>query len=300
MKKIILFQFIMLPLIIVLSTKLSTAQFQSLFGKNQTSWNIKHQQLFGEYCDSLAVIGDTIINENVWKKIYCYTPILNPDLQTVKGFIREDTITGKAWYYSSVDTNINLIMDLSLNMSDSFYIDNLGGDYLVDSIYYFSGKKHVRFNLTISYTSNNEKFTMIEGTGTNIGIRYTDNQWPGINPYLMCHYKDSQLVFINKDSIYGIKCNTSIIAVSEQEKESNINIFPNPTKDYLYIENYVNSNITAIEILDIQGKIKISINNIFDDPNNPINIDISKLKSGVYIIKMISRDFNYHLKFIKF
>ena len=297
MKKYLLFFLIGFLLLI---NKPSNAQYQSVFGNTQTSWNIKHQQLFGDYTDSLSVIGDTIINGNFWKKLDCYTFFSNqPVLYTNKIFLKEDTNSGKVWGFGPPsDTTLKLIMDLSLNVGDTFKIYNYY--YPVDSIYYVSGKKYVRFDLLIFYPPNNEKFTMIEGTGTNIGICYNINSLPGLNPYLLCQYKDYQPVYINADSIWGGMCKVIITNVNKVENISNVKIFPNPAQNQVNItidfEKYDNFDIV---ISDIQGKTMLNTQLISNKSNNQLSIDISQIPQGIYSIKLLSKNFIYHYKFIK-
>lgn len=302
MKKII-FQILVFISIFNMLLNVSLGQYQSIIGNNQTSWNIKHQQLFGNYTDSLVVKNDTVIDGDNYTKILCYTYFSSiPTLQSYIGFLKEDTITGKAWYFSTADTNKQLITDMSLTEIDSFRISNIGGDlyFHVDSIYYISGKKHIRFDLELYYSTSNEKFTMIEGTGTNIGIRYSDSQWPGINPYLLCQYKNYQLAYMNDDSIFSGTCmiitTTNIL---ENNLKSKIKTYPNPSTNSILIDTgdelFKNIRIT---IFNLQGKEMLNTQ-LYNNLEKNLFIDISNIPRGIYIINLSTEFENYYIKLIK-
>jgi len=73
-------------------------------------------------------------------------------------------------------------------------------------------------------------------------------------------------------------CST-IFGVNELNNLFNISVFPNPASDKLTIECMQNANI---EILNIEGQIikRLTTN------NNHTTLDLSKLSSGIYIIKV--------------
>ena len=68
--------------------------------------------------------------------------------------------------------------------------------------------------------------------------------------------------------------------VIEQKKNSDIIIYPNPAKDFLFIKTNHNSNYSAI-IMNLLGQEVLSIS--FLNTNNN-RIDISKLVKGYYYL----------------
>ena len=60
---------------------------------------------------------------------------------------------------------------------------------------------------------------------------------------------------------------------------SGINIYPNPVRNILTIET---QNISTVKILNINGEIVKTINNI----NSRINVDLSSLTQGIYFVKV--------------
>ena len=117
------------------TTKNSFCQnYQSLFGDTSTTWEI----IPHGYCDficsqTIIVSGDTTISANNYKII-----------SGLPGFVREDTGQGKAWFYDTNNNTEYLVMDLGLNLGDTFNIYdyfNIANSFIVDSVYYESSKK---------------------------------------------------------------------------------------------------------------------------------------------------------------
>lgn len=88
------------------------------------------------------------------------------------------------------------------------------------------------------------------------------------------------------------------IGIEEQRIEKDLLIFPNPAKNELtvYIRNITNSK-SSIQIADITGKIVLEVaDNIF---NNQLHLDISSLKSGIYIVSIQTDNMVVSSKFSK-
>lgn len=262
--------------IIAVTEKTFSQTYLSLFGDTSTTWDI----ILHGYCDAvcsqtIVVNGDTTINANTYKVI-----------SGLPGFVREDNIQGKAWFYSTNNNTEYLVMDLSLKLGDTFNLYNWSNDpnpFVVDSVYYVSSKKHVRLNAWTSICSMNEKITFIEGSGTTASLFYQrDLHGNFVTSYMLCQHKNGLKVAGNilfSDSCY-------ICSVGTQEYNSDINsvkIFPNPAIDILSIETRANSlsnfNLT---IYNVFGEHVISqpIKSILTD------INISNLHRGVYIVKV--------------
>ncbi len=73
-----------------------------------------------------------------------------------------------------------------------------------------------------------------------------------------------------------------IVSVSESELENNINIFPNPAKDWLNI--LYNSDIVALEITSILGTT------VFSEQPESQKISVSGLQPGTYVLKLTHKD----------
>ncbi len=68
-----------------------------------------------------------------------------------------------------------------------------------------------------------------------------------------------------------------------------INIYPQPAKDYLNIDIKLNNNdVKKIDLYDIQGKVLLST--IIHQNSDHVSLDVSKLDSGIYFVKVQSRN----------
>ncbi len=77
------------------------------------------------------------------------------------------------------------------------------------------------------------------------------------------------------------------------EKDNNLSIFPNPTTNYFNLKTLNSKNLTgALRIYNSLGQFVLE-----EKINGSINqIDISKLRSGIYEIEFISNELNYSKK----
>lgn len=256
-----------LSLFLMVQLNVATAQYQSLFGDTQTSWNIIKGNMWGIGTDSLVTVSDTTINSLNYKKILYYDiSSSNAQIEPIVGFLREDSFQGKAWYFNTTDTTEQLIMDLSLSIADTFYVGGswnaYPGYHPVDSIWIESGRKHVRLDLVNSYgaVGHNDKVIFIEGVGTNIGIGYQDVYYADNFPYLLCAYKNTDLVYQNAHPEFMGNCNYTTVGVDDYPERSALKIYPNPSSAGEVTIEYKNENskYLTVAIYSNNGKLMLS------------------------------------------
>ena len=87
--------------------------------------------------------------------------------------------------------------------------------------------------------------------------------------------------------------NPNLTTTNFTENNSFFKVYPNPTTDFIYIENSENLQINSIKIFDLNGKA------VFDNKNEKTvaKIDVSFLSKGIY---MLTINTEYGLKSIKF
>lgn len=277
----------------------SNAQYQSLFGEESTSWNmsVAATGIFAPpISDSCFVLNDTIINGLNYSRIsHNYFQYSVPNQSS--GFIREDTVSGKVWYLFEYSNEEFLIMDMSLEVNDTFLVNHLNYSewHYVDSIYISEGRKHIIFDLEIHpYSLDGEKFTMIEGVGTNLGFLY---QNPFYNSffeiYLLCQTKDDSLAYTNNSPYFEGKCDVDAVAVEESTVSPELfTISPNPANAYFVIQSGI-PGVTKAEI-NIYNHLGQNIFHnkkidLFTDRSSEINL--SEFKSGLYFILIKSGHF---------
>ncbi|PLX09397.1 MAG: hypothetical protein C0596_02325 [Marinilabiliales bacterium] len=77
----------------------------------------------------------------------------------------------------------------------------------------------------------------------------------------------------------------------ELNRDNDIHVYPNPVTDFLNIES--ENPIEMFEIYDINCKVLISESNLINE------IDVSSLKSGIYMISLKTPKMNFSYTFVK-
>ena len=95
----------------------------------------------------------------------------------------------------------------------------------------------------------------------------------------------------NIDQNSNIECTT--LSLNENLKNIFFQIFPNPSNNIIYIQKNTNQPINYIEIIDSLGK------KVFEKQGEIEYVDVQKLDSGIYFIRITSENKNYTTKFIK-
>ena len=276
---------LVLATIFILSKTLSAQPYQSIFSNTNTSWKIVALNLPGTFTDSMFTLSDTTINSKVYKKIG------SSYLLNVAGYLREDSSNSLGYFYSTFDSLEREIYNFNLTVGDSFYFNGawpiLPGYHLVDSIYFLSGKKHLRFD---TYTYWNEKFEFIESVGVNINLDYQFNSLRQ-NSFLLCNYHDNFLNYLNTNSNFA-GCDL-ITGINELNRVA-IKPYPNPTNDILQIDLLEDSEV---EIFDEVGCRIFS--KYFQRQNLRISLsDITGKVYDIYLMRIKSNDTNSSAKFI--
>ena len=261
----------------------SQAQYQSIFGANQTVWKTSNCGALSAPCfvDIANTTGnDTVINNRVFKEMRSFTA--NPTVF----YIAEDTTTGSVWHKYLFPSGLSIhskLMDMTLNVNDSFlFVDTISGwKYKVDSVYVENSRKVIRFDhqFPVTVAGANRptvKLKMIEGIGLNIGIDL--NGIDGFGVYLLCQEKDSVRVFETTEHP-TFNCNSSSTSIKETSFQNQITISPNPASTFVELD--LNGLVAReIELLDVKG----SLLKTFTIADN--RLDISEIESGIYFLKI--------------
>jgi hypothetical protein len=287
MKKILLFL-----LLVTAHFAVQAQHYQSIFGRQSTSWEIEWHNLPGYFQANFYVEKDTVVNGLSYKKI-------KTNNWANKILLREDTITGKVWhknlfFYSSAfpdldDTIEILAFDFSLMKGDTMDLRYItGGTHQypyplnqVDSVYYVNGLKHIQFRAIPSHAPN-ERITFIEGVGGNLGVIWKIYRTYMQRQYLLCSYKDGvKTSYVNKK--YNGNCNPHNLNGSGENVDllDQISIYPNPAQEKLFIKTAAGTNVKACQILNVFGKV-IAAPEIQTDNA----IDIAALSAGIYVLQL--------------
>jgi len=94
-------------------------------------------------------------------------------------------------------------------------------------------------------------------------------------------------------SMYTYELPSEILATEEKNKQEVVNIFPNPTSDYLNIDIIHLSNIREITILDNSGKVAQTIE------LEQTSINVSALQAGLYNLRIVTEERIVVKRFVK-
>jgi len=125
-------------------------------------------------------------------------------------------------------------------------------------------------------------------TGTySFKVRATDNDTPPL-------YDEEKItVTVTNTFADGSSENNALVATINE-----VNIFPNPAVDVLHIRLQSFVENLSVRIVDLKGTVVASYNFSNTGKTN-CDVNISKLKSGMYMLQLQSGNLNETLKFIK-
>ena len=121
-------------------------------------------------------------------------------------------------------------------------------------------------------------------------LTYTINEFSGmIVVKVVAIYENGKTSVSVIDNLY-IENITSII-----ENNISLNIYPNPVNDRLYVETLTQTQTLTVEIFDIYGRVQ----KMSAISGQQSVIDVAGLNSGIYIIKINTKEGNIVKQFIK-
>lgn len=260
------------------------AQYQSLFGQNSTEWSELLTNFFGSQSVNYSVGGDTMIATVNYKKV------VGGDQDF---FLREDTTNGKVWVavFDFFGLTEYIVADYSLAVGDTFLINNgMGipsGTAQVDSVFFQSGRKYVRFNYGNVIAGTANKLTFIEGIGTTFGLLYQPQIF-NLLPYLLCKLRDNVQEFTN--AIFNGNC--IVTGLPNDEDRQDIRLMKHGDSYVIYIND--NSEPMEIKISDMQGRLMKAEYTPTD--KGEVFVSLAGFSSGIYIISICTQKFYYSTK----
>ena len=244
--------------------------------KSLKGWNIK--------TNGLIVISDSFIfNGTTFKKSTRDSFMVFYD-------------TSKNWnYFFGISKKFKVVPCKSLKIKSSlFSLDSLN-DFISFGFRLYDSNNKKLFNISLPFYKNENlgiggngiDFTMIKDSVWNLADSMEiEFHYNPINPYNFVE----RLGII--DEIYLRELLTTTILLEKQ----NFKIYPNPAQNILNIElQSIDNDQNHIEIYDLSGKQVYS--SITSDKN--IQVDVSELTQGLYIIKVYNNNFVLNQKFIK-
>lgn len=243
---------------------------------NTSELNIFKESFFDYFVDSQIILNNSKIN--FYSNYYYKTHLLTQNLINGNYYSNFDSINMSG--YGAVFALDNIVMIQNENLIDANSPVVNYGNYIFKANDYIKCGNNVNNNMTNGFVNINSKAEMVAKNfitlenGTNIDgnsvFIHIDNTIP---PTITAPYSKASntVVDINKNQ-NPIESNAS---------SDKIDFFPNPVKDYLNYKTSGKSKLGSIEIFNISGE-KVFNREI---NSNEGTIDLTKLKTGVYILK---------------
>ena len=221
--------------------------------------------------------GDTLIEDVQYMKIMGTLNNGNPNLFTV---LKEED--GKVWerhLNTSVET---LLYDFTASVGDTLCFGHPGNCFVLDSIsmVQIGGVDRRKFWFGLEYDglgNPRAKETWVEGIGSDYGLLWSGyyGVYDGWH-CLLCFHQYGELVWQNPE--YNT-CSYPYDAV-EENKDSEISVYPNPVRDRVVIE--------GIEVVEIQ--VYNTLGQVVKTVRGTNEIPVADLPQGVYMLRVTDAD----------
>jgi hypothetical protein len=268
-------------LLLVILQHTSFCQFDRIHKDSITTFLITVEVFDAAFPGIEMVIQNSTIQSGVeYNEVYYYGQNI--------GLFREDSLSSKAWFWGNNDSEERLIMDLDLEVGDTFdvssnYFYGCNGETIaiVESIDSIEGRKRINFNCDNGGGFLNETFQFIEGVGPNTSLVYLTNEEFDLIELTCKKYENDSLVFhFNPEED---DCFFSTINSNDIEK-TDYKIFPNPFKESINIKSENNQGEFTIEILNIKGELLIK-----KQISNQSEIKLNNFPTGLYLYKVYTK-----------
>ncbi len=271
-------------------------------------WDIGHYSMghicgYSDYSNPKRYFfkGDTVINTKTYSKVYAYSfrnfnddkPMCPPfEIDTnyylTDIFIREEINKMRVFRYNIYTNEEELLYDFNLAVGDTFY-NNVYSNMIVDTIY----------NVTTN-DGIDRKCISFNKKCLNCGDRFIEGiggpQGPFEMPFEL--FENGYFVMCIKDNsgiVQGNTCYEFLTSIDEVYVKDEIDIYPIPAKNYLYIDFNNLYGYKKIDIISLTGQTISSS----ATKESKIDINISGINSGYFLIKIKYSDKTIIYKLIK-
>jgi hypothetical protein len=213
---------------------------------------------------------DTIIAQYTYRKLFDQ---VGSQLAYV-GALRETT-DKRIFYYPKSDTTEHLLYQFGMQVGDTLHIHRSGIVTTVQTIdsVLVGTTYHKRYLMHSLVTMFGPEY-WIEGIGSTKGLLFPHDGFEFENMNWLCSFHSNGAIYQPDAPPFETYCTTSLDPVAEKE---NLEIFPNPAHNFLYISEAANS--TGYQIYDAVG---VNCTKKVSGQGN--QLDVQALKAGVYFL----------------
>ena len=236
-------------------------------------WHTLSTTLFGYSNYVNWCSGDTIIGDVRYMKIMGTLNDGYPHLFTV---LREED--GKVWKRHLNTSEETLLYDFTASVGDTLCFGEPGASFVLDSIsmVQIGDVNRRKFWIGLEYDglgNPRAKETWVEGIGSDFGLLWSGyyGVYDGWH-CLLCFHQYGELVWQNPE--YNT-CTYPYDAV-EENKDSEIALYPNPVRDRVVIEGI---EVAEVEVYNTLGQMVKTIQGTNE-------ISVADLPQGVYLLRI--------------
>jgi len=263
-----------------------SAQYQPIIANDSIQWQLKHEVYDHAFIEMLSLSDTVTIDSTIYTKVNLVSSLI--------GYLREDTISGKAWFWGVNDSAEYLIMNLSLSVGDTFYVKMNyypgPSNAIVTNIDTIDGRKIVELNYHYGGGFISEELKFIEGVGPNASLFYQINDdmpiWEATGRqylfgYLVCmefHYSSIVYAWDTVDFSCGQN-----VGINDLDKGQHIiEVFPNPSTAMVnFLPDPNNHHVKNVAIYDLIGRLLTEVR--LD--HSRLQVDLGVYGRSVYIYK---------------
>lgn len=267
----------------------------------QNEWH--HTSCYGDcITDIYYTNGDTLVNNKMHKILDGYHYIS-------RTFLLHENVEEKKVSLTRISPNRideYLLYDFGLEEGDTFEMKNPitpfpeeGGLFVLDSIRnveIWSGttRKHFYFSPHETNQISTQNAIWVEGVGS-LSIINAPGGYPDINNVgiLSCFFKNATVFYSNLTEEVTV-CESTILSLSENNKQEVIVYYPQNNKSVCFIRNI--ENVKDIELFDLDGRKLASFQNQYQ---NEIQLDLHCFSNGIYILKLVNGKEEAYFKILK-
>ena len=288
-----------------LQTNILTSQVYQPLGVEDATWIFKGYGEIESTAWAYKISGDTLVNNQQYKKLYHVdlTVQFNPgqardyliadtnlfalvrdDIQNKKVYIKyldyfiyENFVPDSCLQQVNTNDNEFLLLDFAKNIGDNF--DDCMTTFVMnqqiktDTLLNIYGTNRRSMSLRESDADPDNFIGLIEGVGYTSGL---------FQDFGFIFHAGKGLVF---KYCVGSNIDCGLLSASEEViQQSEFQIYPNPTNDYLTLES--SYRFVHARILNISGQVVSSIS----DWNGLNTVDVSDHTPGIYFIEVQTKD----------
>lgn len=252
------------------------------------------------FCESYFTkfSGDTVVGGIQYMKV-----LRSEDQQmhnwTIQGFIREEN-NHKVYYRDTLYKRECLLYDFGCKVGDTLHLDCgcIGKGYHVDSIKPIETEGVIRKYFYLTYLEIKSQEIWIEGIGSTLGI-LNGGGWGhcltggGMGEALLCFFEGGIKEYQSKEfPNYCFLSRDIINGIGPEKNVQHYKVYPNPVSRELFVRfPQINDGDFTLEFYSVKGELVKT--ECLEDGSSLYRIDVSSLKSGVYVLRLISASGRY-------